>query len=100
MLIKMVDTYFLSSISCSLVSATYFTIPFWNPSVEIVSNVPTKFLKFPTSANPLGPTKTAITLEVINPINSFKITLKLLREVILNKLVWVIFFIKFNLIFI
>ena len=44
-----------------------------------------KFLKFPTKAIPLGPTKTAIIFEVINPI---AILIKMLipfKEEALNK---------------
>ena len=98
--IKTVATYCFNSVSFSLVSAIYFTIPFWKPKVEIVSKEPTKFQKFPKRANPLGPIKMAITLEVINPMNNLKTTLKLFKEVILNRLVWVIFLINSNLILI
>jgi hypothetical protein len=55
--------------------------------VEIFSNEVKKLRRFPTKAMPLGPTKTASIFDVINPIPIFKTTLKLFKEVILNKLV-------------
>jgi hypothetical protein len=83
-------------LSSNLCSATYFTTPFSNPSVAKASVVVRKFLKFPTKAIPLGPTKTAINLEVINPT---KILIKILiafKEVALNKGLDSISLIKLN----
>ena len=54
-------------------------------SLSIVSIEATKFLKFPTNAKPLGPTKTAITLEVTSPIEILSAMLTPFREAILNK---------------
>ena len=50
-----------------------------------------KLRKLPTSAIPLAPIKFAITLDVINPMAILIITLKLFKDVTLNKGVRIIF---------
>ena len=82
-------------LSC-LFSDTYLTTPFSNPNVPNASTELTKFLKFPTRAIPLGPTKSAITLEVTKPIAILIITLTLFKEVTLNNEEFIIFLIEFN----
>jgi hypothetical protein len=52
--------------------------------VAILSTEVRKFFKFPVSARPLGPIKTAKTLEVITPMAIFRITLTLFKEATLN----------------
>ena len=82
---KSVESVFFNLTSLYSFSATYFTMPFWKPKVAIVSVEATKFLKFPTKANPLGPTKMAITFEVIRPIEILSPMLNPFKEAILNK---------------
>ncbi len=92
---KLIKTVEMNFCSCSLsfwISATYFTIPFWNPNVDTVSNEDMKFLRFPTNAIPPGPTKTASNLDVTKPIPIFRIILKLFKELILNNCDLYIFF--------
>ena len=95
-----VEIIFPNSFLSSSLSPTYLMIPGEKAKVETPSKAAIKFLKFPTKAIPLGPTKMANVFEVINPIPNFNSTLKLFKEVILNKSVWVVFLIKFKLIFI
>ena len=52
--------------------------------MAILSTEVRKFFKFPVRASPLGPIKTAKTLEVITPMAIFRITLTLFKEATLN----------------
>ena len=82
---NIVDKVCFSFSSSCLCSATYFITPFSNPKVANASVVVRKFRKFPTKAIPLGPTKTAITLEVIKPIATLSKILIPFKEVALNR---------------
>ena len=93
---NIVDKVCLSFSSSFLFSATYFTTPFSKPKVAIASVEVIKFRKFPTKAIPLGPTKTAITLDVIKPIATFNKILIPFKEVALNKGLDSILLKKFN----
>lgn len=88
--IKAVEIILYSSSFSFFFSATYFTIPLEKPKVDMLSNDDEKLRRFPTKAIPFGPTKTANTFDVINPIPIFNNMLKLFKEVILNKLVLII----------
>ncbi len=59
-------------------------IPFWKPSVTIVSADATKFLRFPTKANPDGPIKTAINFDIIVPVTSLTKTDNTFKDETLN----------------
>ena len=93
-----VEIILSSSFLLSSFSPTYLTIPGEKDKVETPSKAAIKFLKFPTKAIPLGPRKTAKSFDVISPIPILIRTLKLFKEVILNRLVWIIFLINSNLI--
>ena len=93
---KTVVIIFVSSLSFSSFSPTYFTIPEGNAKVETPSNELMKFRKFPTYAIPPAPTNTASILDVITPIPIFSKTLKLFKDEILNNCVCSIFLIKFK----
>lgn len=94
--IKIVDKVFFNFSSSFLCSATYFTTPFSNPNVANASVEVKKLRKLPTKAIPLGPTKTAIILEVTNPIQILSKILIPFKEIALNKGLVNIFFIKSN----
>ena len=92
----MVERVCFSFTSSFLCSATYLTTPFSNPKVANASVEVIKLRKFPTNAIPLGPTKTAMTLEVINPIQILMRILIPFKEVALNKGLDSIFLRNFN----
>ena len=62
----------------------------------MVSTEVKKLRIFPTKAIPEAPKKIATTLEEINPVKIFRITLRLFKDVILNKEVFSISFLKIN----
>ena len=99
-LINTVEIVFSNSFLLCSFSPILLIIPEEKPKVETPSNDDEKLLRFPTKAIPLGPTKTANNFEVIKPVPIFNSTFKLFKEVILNRSVCTIFFIKSNLIFV
>ena len=94
--INKVEIIFLIPESLFLFSTIFLRIPFWSPSVETDSTEVKKFLKFPINAIPWGPTKIAKNFDTIIPLPSFNKILKLFKEVILNKGVRIMDFIKLN----
>ena len=74
-----------SSIALFLNSETYLTVPLYSPNVENDCMEVTKFRKFPISAYPSAPIKTAIAFEVKNPANILIKTETELNDAILIK---------------